>query len=97
MLQLTALGRLELRSEGTLLLPGRRKLLAVLVYLVRAPRPVSRARLAALFWPVEDETRSRRSLRQALTELRRAVGEVLQEQGETVGIAGGLELDASRF
>jgi tetratricopeptide (TPR) repeat protein len=58
---------------------------------------VSRARLAALFWPVEDETRSRRSLRQALTELRRAVGEVLQEQGETVGIAGGLELDASRF
>jgi tetratricopeptide (TPR) repeat protein len=37
-------------------------------------------------------------VRQALTELRRAVGEVLQERDDAVGIAGrSLELDASLF
>jgi len=98
MLRLTSLGRLELQAEGASLLSGRRKLIAVLVYLARASRRVSRARLAELFWPVEDEVRARRSVRQALTELRRAVGGALEEQNETIGIAGGLiDLDAARF
>ncbi len=96
MMQLTSLGRLDLIVEGASLLQGRRKLLSVLVYLARARGPVSRAQLAELFWPVEDEVRARRSVRQALTELRRAVGPALQDQHDTVGIAvGSLELDAS--
>lgn len=98
MLRLTSLGRLELLAEGATLLPGRRKLLSVLVYLARARRPVPRARLAAVFWPVEDEVRARRSVRQALTELRRALGEAFQERDDAVGIAAGrVELDAALF
>ncbi len=98
MLRLTSLGRLELTSDGVLLLPGRRKLLAVLVYLARASRPVTRSQLADLFWPVEDGVRARRSVRQALAELRRAVGDALEERDESLALVkGSLELDAGRL
>lgn len=87
MLRFLTLGRLELTRDGTSLLPGRRKLLAVLAYLVRARgRYITRQRLASVFWPVEDEVRARRSVRQALTDLRRALGPALREREDSVSV-----------
>ncbi len=96
------MGHLELTRGEESVLPGRRKLLAVLVYLARQRgRPVSRTRLAVLFWPVEDDTRARRSVRQALTDLRRAAGDELRETDDAVSLnpeaihIDTLELDAA--
>jgi len=99
MLRLVTLGRLDLTRDGVAVLPGRRKLLSVIAYLTRARgRLVSRSQLAALFWPVEDEVRARRSVRQALTDLRRAVGAALQERDDAVAItADSIQLDASEL
>ena len=69
----------EARLEGGASdLSGRRKDIALLAYLARkAPRPVPRAELADLLWEDRDEARARQSLRQALLELKRVVGDGL--------------------
>jgi DNA-binding SARP family transcriptional activator/tetratricopeptide (TPR) repeat protein len=74
----------EVRLEGAETdLSGRRKDLALLAYLARkAPRPVPRAELADLLWEDRDEARARQSLRQALLELKRVVGEGLTAGAE---------------
>jgi hypothetical protein len=51
------------------------KRLCLLTYLALSPNPVSRATLAALFWPESDESRARNALSQALHYLRRSLGE----------------------
>ena len=74
----------EARLEGGASdLSGRRKDLALLAYLARkAPRPVPRAELADLLWEDRDEARARQSLRQALLELKRVVGDGLTAGAE---------------
>ncbi|HEV8149639.1 MAG TPA: AAA family ATPase, partial [Gemmatimonadales bacterium] len=86
-------------EDGAPLLAGRRKLLTVLAYLARSPgKRVTRSELAALFWPIDDDVRARRSVRQALTELRRAVGPALDEQDDSVCILpASLSLDATEL
>jgi DNA-binding SARP family transcriptional activator len=98
-MELQTLGDLRLRTGPTELLAGRRKLLAVLTYLVRAsPAPVSRDRLASLFWGERGEHRARQSLRQALSELRHALGPALRSAGEAVSVeAGAVVLDLAEF
>jgi tetratricopeptide (TPR) repeat protein len=97
--RLTALGSLSFTRGGETSLAGRRKLLALLTYLVRREgRGVGRGELAALFWPEADESRGRQSLRQALVELRAAVGESLEVSDREVRILpGSVQLDAARF
>lgn len=74
---LRTLGEARLQG-GPSDLSGRRKDLALLAYLARkAPRPVPRAELADLLWEDRDEARARQSLRQALLELKRVVGDGL--------------------
>ena len=76
--------RFELRLLGTCDLrapDGRRvssvlsqpRRLALLAYLGLAKVPVSRASIAALFWPESDEARARNSLSQAVFFLRRSL------------------------
>ena len=97
MWSLVTLGKLRLiDSAGQERLGGRRKELALLAFLTRrAPRPTSRAVLAELLWSDRDEDRSRASLRQALSQLRRVLGDVVQTSGEDVALVrGAVELDA---
>ncbi|MGE0553013.1 MAG: BTAD domain-containing putative transcriptional regulator [Gemmatimonadales bacterium] len=92
MIQLDVLGAIELRRNGTpvraVLVQPRR--LALLAYLAIA-RPHgfhSRDRLTGLFWPDVDQERARGSLRQALHQLRKALGEdaILARGEREVGI-----------
>ncbi|HSR14948.1 MAG TPA: hypothetical protein VLL51_04310 [Gemmatimonadales bacterium] len=77
-LELSTLGTVALRHKATTLLPGRRKVLAVLAYLAHVENPVDRGELAARFWPSSPEPRAKQSLRQALSELRTALGDALE-------------------
>jgi DNA-binding SARP family transcriptional activator len=96
---LVTLGELRLLGPAGEILPGRTKLLVLLAYVARrSPRAVSREELAALLWGEKDEFRARQSLRHALLELRRAVGEGLEVTPKAVRLApGAVELDASAF
>ena len=98
-LRLTALGSLGLAREGASLLVGRRKLLSLLAYLARREgRSLPRGELAALFWPESDESKARQSLRQALVELRDALGEGIEVTDREVRLLPGVvELDANSF
>ena len=76
--RLVTLGRLTLVGEGgeeDTSLARRRLKLAVLAVLALARRPVPRDTLLGLFWAETDEARARHSLSNALSSLRRALGE----------------------
>jgi DNA-binding winged helix-turn-helix (wHTH) protein len=82
------------RGDGVLSLPSR-KARALLGYLaLREGAPVSRGALTGLLWGERGEAQARASLRQALTELRAALG---LEQGALVATreAVGLAVEAA--
>ena len=90
MWSLVTLGSLRLvdTRTGEDCLPGRRKELVLLAFLARrAPRKVPRAVLAELLWGEKDEDRARASLRQALSQLRRVLGDALDIQTDTVALS----------
>ncbi|HEX2167368.1 MAG TPA: AAA family ATPase [Longimicrobiales bacterium] len=95
--RLRTLGTLRLEQAGSDVMSGRRRELALLVYVARAgTRPVSRATLAALFWGERREARARQSLRQGLLELRRVLGDALDVSADTVALKPGvLTLDVA--
>lgn len=98
-LRLCTLGALRLEGAEAAALSSRRKELILLAYLARrAGRPVARAELAALLWETRDESKARQSLRQALLELRRAVGEGLEVEADQATLGeGALEWDGAAF
>ena len=78
MLRLRCLGFARLDGVAATGLSAPRKQLALLAYLaLQGQRPTSRRVLASLFWEDRDEAHARQSLRQALLELKRLVGEGL--------------------
>ncbi len=99
MVHLRTLGDLRLEAAGAPPLSSRRKELVLLAYLGRrGARPLGRAEAAALLWPDRDERRARQSLRQALLELRQAVGEGLVVEAESIRLEqGAVEIDATAF
>lgn len=98
MSELTTMGSLSLRSMGADLLPGRRKVLALLAYLVRHREPVPREVLAQTFWAGSSDARARHSLRQAISELRSALGDSLEIGATHIGIQpGSVDLDVDAF
>jgi DNA-binding SARP family transcriptional activator len=98
-MHLTTLGHLELRSGGQVLLARRRKELTLLAVLAqRAPAPIARSELAGLIWEGRDASRARHSLRQALSDLHRTLGDRLLVSTEEVALAdGAVTLDATQF
>lgn len=76
-------------------LAGRRKELVLLAYLAgRSPRGVPRAELVDLLWGDRDETRARHSLRQALVELKRVLGDALEADRNEIRVRpGSIALD----
>src|SRR5215208_6913068 len=99
MLRLQTLGEIRLTGSDGDLLAGRRKELVLLAYLARrSPRAVRRDELIGLFWDERDEARARSSLRQALLQLRRAVGDGLTVDREMVRLAQDVvAMDAAMF
>ena len=97
--RLVTLGALSLSVDGLPVLAGRRKVLVLLAYLACHPqRKLERAFLADLGWPDTPDARARASLRQALSELREAIGPALLTDGELVGLAPGmLTIDLHQF
>jgi hypothetical protein len=97
-LELSTLGPVALHDNRSSLLPGRRKVLALLAYLAHVENPVSRADLARRFWPASNEARAKQSLRQALSELRNAVGDALDVESDQVTLhRDALTLDSRLF
>lgn len=92
-LRLATLGALSVRAaDGEELLTGQPALL--FTYLVDRGAPQPRAELAALFWPDTEASRARHGLRQALTRIRKAVGEERVVGTDPVGIdRGAVEWD----
>lgn len=97
--RLFTLGELRLESADGLILSRRRKPLILLAYLARRmPRAAARTELATLVWGERDEARARQSLRQALLELHRGLGQQLIVTNDAVRLeTGALSLDANEF
>jgi DNA-binding SARP family transcriptional activator/TolB-like protein len=96
---LLTLGELRFEAAATSALSSPRIELTILAYLARrAPRPVGRSELAELFWRDRDKAKARQSLRQALLELKRLLGDGLQVDPDKVGLVpGAVALDAAAF
>jgi len=101
-LQLRLFGSLELHSVGGRdVAPAGRKVRALLAYLALSPDvPCSREKLMALLWSDRAEEQARASLRQALTELRHALGDPspLRTEQDTVSLdSSAIMVDAIEF
>lgn len=98
--QLSLLGGFELNGpHGSVDLTSK-KLAALLAFLAcSAPQAHSREKLMTLLWGSHFDTQARQNLRQALTRLRRLLGEeVLISAGETVSLQPGVIMsDVARF
>ena len=98
--QLSLLGGFELKGpHGSVDLTSK-KLAALLAFLAcSAPQAHSREKLMTLLWGSHFDTQARQNLRQALTRLRRLLGEeVLISAGETVSLQPGVIMsDVARF
>ena len=89
--RLSLLGRFELIGpDGRVDLPSK-KLAGLLAYLAcTAPEPQPREKLATLLWGSHFEAQARQNLRQALSRLRRTLGQdaLLSDGEEGVACAG---------
>ena len=97
--ELRTLGPVSLMVGGAPRLERRRKSLALLAFMARhAPARLRRADLAPLLWPLSPEDRARQSLRQALAELRNALGTVVQSTVDQAWIdPESIRLDVAEF
>jgi DNA-binding SARP family transcriptional activator len=77
----------------------QRKLLALLAYLARrVPRAPAREELATLMWGERPEENARASLRQALFQLKRTLGDLLDVTPESAALRlDGLDFDVAAF
>ena len=95
--RLVTLGRLTLIGAGgeeDASLAKRRRKLAVLAVLAMSRRPITRDALIGMFWGEQDEARARHSLSNALSSLRRALGQrAITTRDAAVALAPEAELD----
>ena len=98
--QLALLGRFELAGPEGLIDLTSKKLAGLLGFLAcTAPEPHGRDKLMTLLWGSHFDTQARQNLRQALTRLRRVLGEdALISSGESVSLQPGvIACDVARF
>jgi len=98
--QLVLLGRFELSGPDGAISVTSKKVAALLAFLAcTAPRPHARDRLMTLLWGSHFDAQARQNLRQALTRLRRILGdEALVSTSETVALRSGVVAsDLARF
>src|SRR4051794_15462357 len=101
MLRVRLAGGLRLELDGRdLAPPASRRARALLAWLALPPGPPGRGELAGRFWPDVLEESARSSLRTALTELRRALGdgaEAVVATRETVALSDDAWVDVREF
>jgi DNA-binding SARP family transcriptional activator len=91
-------GGLELSVDGNPVEPSLgAKTLALLAFLRLERRPHRREALTALLWGEYADEKAKISLRQALTRLRDAVGDLVIGDRATIQLSGDLPCDASDF
>ena len=97
---LSLLGGFELTGpDGVVDLPSK-KLAGLLAYLAcTAPQPQPRERLSTLLWGSHFDAQAKQNLRQALSRLRKVLGQdALESDGEVVSLnAAAVRCDVSRF
>jgi DNA-binding SARP family transcriptional activator len=96
--RLITLGALRLvDTTGRDVAHGQRKLLALLAYLARrTPRAMTREELATLMWGERPEENARASLRQALFQLKRTLGDRLDVTPDSAALRiDGLDFDVA--
>lgn len=98
-LEIALLGTPRATTDGEPVTVDTRKATALLAYLAVTERPHGRDRLAGLFWPDSDQSRSRAALRRTLSALAKGIGhDWLTTDRQTVGLKrDGLVLDIDRF
>ena len=84
-------------EAGETVVPLGAKPLALLAYLVVERRPHSRESLAGLLWGESPEVEARASLRQALKQLRDALGDTIHAERALVEITTPVACDVLRF
>jgi DNA-binding SARP family transcriptional activator len=101
MIRFQTLGTLEVTMDGA---PAPSELhwkknIAVLLYLARAPkRRCTREQVIGLLWPEKEDREARQSMREAISTLRRFVGNHLQTPGDVIELAAGaVELDTDQL
>jgi DNA-binding SARP family transcriptional activator len=98
--RLTLLGRFQLAGPHGNIDLGSRKLCGLLAFLAcTAPEPQPRDRLMTLFWGSHFDAQARQNLRQALSRLRRALGDgVIVGDDEAVTLTtGAVACDVTAF
>jgi DNA-binding SARP family transcriptional activator len=88
---------LSSRETGPVDPPLGAKTLALLAFLALEPGAHRREQVTALLWGDYPEENARASLRQALTHLRDALGDILRIDRSTVELVGPLECDVTEF
>ena len=73
------------------------KPLALLAYLALEPGPQSRERLASLLWSEHPDAAARASLRQAVKQVRQAVGEALEVSRDALQLDSAVDCDVRQF
>jgi DNA-binding SARP family transcriptional activator len=97
-LALRLCGGLELSVDGVPVEPSLgSKTLALLAFLRLERGPHRREALASLLWGEYEDEKAKTSLRQALTRLRDAVGDLITGDRITAGLTGDLSCDVSEF
>lgn len=89
MLSVHLFGTPRILKDNQLIAISRRSARTLLFYLAAQEKPVSRARLADLFWPDSPEAEARENLRDLLSKLRQGLAPwqgILLTQQETVGL-----------
>lgn len=97
---LKILGGFELRRRGEVVDLSARKTACLLAYLAcTAPVPQPRERLATLLWSAGNDTRARHNLRQAISGLRRSLGQdaIIANNATVVLRPHVLDCDAARL
>src|SRR5262245_2530210 len=98
--RLCLLGAFALSGPGGPVELSSKKLVGLLAYLaLTAPNPQPRYKLVTLLWGSHFEVQARQNLRQALSRLRRALGEdaFISDGDEVLLTPGVVDCDAARF
>jgi DNA-binding SARP family transcriptional activator/predicted ATPase len=94
------LGPPRIERDGEPVEVDTRKAIALAAYLSISGEEHSRDALAAIFWPLSNQSRARAALRRTLSTLRRAVGdEKLDVDGERLALrpSSGFQVDVDQF
>jgi DNA-binding SARP family transcriptional activator/tetratricopeptide (TPR) repeat protein len=97
MLSIALLGTPALTLAGSPLPVTRRKSRAILYYLAAHDRPLTRDQLLAFFWPDLDRAAAQQTLRTTLHGLRKALGEHLLIEDDTLSFSTDTRIDVHQF